>query len=121
MKYTDFTGFSISPGVLGLMGRAGSKKKSEEYTFYLKGSLSQMSEQEAHLRRIGVEATHSDVYPVIKEADVERSLRSIYICKVDGWWHYQEKYIALGICTQQEFESALHEQARADKVREEEG
>lgn len=109
--------FSVSPGVLGLIGCAGSKKKSEEFTFYMGGDLSQMSKQESHLHSIGVETTHSDVFPVIKGVDVKRALESIFKNRVEGWWHYQSKYEELGICSAEEFDSALDERVKADRAR----
>jgi hypothetical protein len=81
-------------------------------------SYDQVLAQEAHLRQLGVEVTRSDVYIIVKEADMERSLRSIFTNRVDGWWTYQERYLKLGICTDQEFDAALEEMKRKGAVKE---
>ena len=99
--------FSMDEGVFGLLSTAQEAKASPEYTFYIKGDLCQMSSQGSFLKKYGFSVSQSNVYPVIKEEDVPKALRLIYESRVEGWWHYKEKYTELGICTPEEFDEAL--------------
>jgi len=63
--------------------------------------------QKDFLQQRGFEVGQSDVYPTLKEKDVKAALQSIWTYRVEGWWHYEKKYIELGICTQEQYDKAL--------------
>jgi len=101
-------GFSADNGVLALLGSAVSGRRDEDYKFYLEGDLSQMSAQDSFLRDRGFDVGRSDVYPVLRtEKEFSRAVRLIWEHKVEGWWHYRERLIEDGVCTGEEFDSAL--------------
>ena len=87
----------------------------EGYTFSIDGDLNQMGEQQQFLRHIFIDVQQSGVVPVIKSEDVKRALTAIFGSRVPGWWHYKSKYIELGICTAEEFKSALEIQVKRNK------
>ncbi len=93
-------------GVFDLLGSAGSTASSE-YVFSLSGDLCQMSSQDRFLRGRGFNVGRSDVYPMLKEEDVEKALTEIWKSKVEGWWHYLPKYLEFQICTKEEFKNAF--------------
>jgi len=108
--------FSMSDGVFGLLGCAADKATaSKEYTFYLSGDLSQMSSQKSFLRNHGFDVSQSDVYPVLKEEDVPQALGLIYKYRIEGWWHYKERYVKHSICTAAEFDTALEIQCSRNR------
>jgi hypothetical protein len=108
--------FSMDDGVFGLLSCAvGKASAPKEYTFYLSGDLSQMSSQKVFLCNQGFDVSQSDVYPVLKEEDVPRALKLIYQNRVEGWWHYKERYVKLSICTAEEFDTALEIQCSRNK------
>ena len=108
--------FSISNGVFDLLCCGADKvTASSEYTFYLSGDLCQMSSQKSFLRNQGFGVSQSNVYPVLKEEDVPRALKLIYDHRVEGWWHYKEKYVKHDICTAEEFDTALKIQCSRSK------
>jgi len=74
---------------------------------WLDGDLCQMGNQADFLRRNGFSLRRQNVYSIVKPEDAERALRLIWKNKVDGWWHYCDKYVQFGICTKQEFKDAL--------------
>jgi len=99
--------FSMSRGVFDLLATSASSKASEDYKFYLSGDLCQMSSQKEFLRNRGFNVAQSNVYPVLKNEDAPAALKAIFECKIEGWWHYKEKYIELKICTSEEFDTEL--------------
>lgn len=100
--------FSIESDVVNLLCSAASNEKAaSEFNFYCSGDLCQMSAQESALRSSGIEVQHSNVYPVIKESDVSKALKIFWDFKVEGWWHYKEKFIEHNICTKKEFDDEL--------------
>ena len=86
------------------------EKTSEEYTFFLDGDISQMSNQKSFLIEQGISVGQNNVYPVLEEKDVKKALILIWSNKVDGWWHYKKEYVELGICTDEEWSNALGRQ-----------
>jgi hypothetical protein len=115
MGKADFE-FKVAPGVVGLMQSAINKERaSVEYSFHCDGDLSQMAAQKSHLESIGVSTQQDDVYPCIRKEDVEKALRSIWQHRIPGWWHYREKYKAFGICSGEDFDSALDFQIEEDR------
>ncbi len=89
-----------------MLASAGSAAPSE-YSFFLGGDLCQMGNQKNFLQAKDFDVQQRDVYPVLKEADKEKALRAIWESRCDGWWHYEEQYIKLGICTAEEFKETL--------------
>jgi hypothetical protein len=102
--------FSISNGVIDLLGSANRAEAPCVYTFYVSGDLNQMSIQKSFLINHAIDVGQRDVHPVLKECDVLQALTLIYTNKVEGWWHYQEQYIKYSICTKEEFHNALERQ-----------
>lgn len=75
--------------------------------FYLRGDLCQMAEQKKFLRQQGFEVSQVNVYPTIMLQDVYKVLLIIWLNKVEGWWHYEDKYIEHDICTKEEFKNGF--------------
>lgn len=75
----------------------------------LNGDLTQMNKQANFLKDRGFLITYSNVYPIIKEEDVENALQLIWNNNVPGWHHYEKQYVMLGICTKNEFWKKLNE------------
>lgn len=94
-------------GVMELLTSAKNKESSDEYDFHLKGDLKQMAEQKKSLVLWGFDVQQNDVYPSLKRTDVKRALDLIWGFGIDGWWHYKEKYILHGICSDWDFQQAL--------------
>ena len=84
-----------------------SDTKSMGFDFFLDGDLCQMAIQKRFLSSRGVETQQNNVYPCLRQSDVPMALKMIWDNKVEGWWHYQEKYAELGICTKEEFLNRL--------------
>jgi len=81
---------------------------SQDFNFYIQGDLNQMGLQRRFLQTsCFIEVQQSDVRPVIKQEDVKRALISIFNDKIEGWWHYLDKYIELNICTKEQFNEEL--------------
>lgn len=97
-------------GVLDLLENSKTAKASEEYTFFLRGDLNQMSTQKSFLINQGFDVGQTNVYPVLKSCDVTRALKLIYENKVDGWGQYSKECINRGICTTVEFTQELKRQ-----------
>ena len=109
-------GFRVSPGVLGLLGSAG--KHDEGYKYTVKGDLGQMSAQGDFLRRRGFDVGQLDVYPALKtEEEYNWAVLSIYLSKIEGWWHYRKPLIEAGICTEEEFNASLDRYIETHKRR----
>jgi hypothetical protein len=98
--------FSIPQGVLNLLSSRDSKA-SDDYSFCLSGDINQMSIQKEFLKNQRFNVAQSNVYPVLKEEDVPAALKAIFEYKVQGWWHYKEKYVELKICSSEEFDTEL--------------
>lgn len=94
--------------MFNLIQSAQNNERNEEYKFYLTGDLLQMVTQEEFLSARGFDIRQNDVYPCLKEKDKKAALQLIWDNKVDGWWHYDNAYADLGICTLKEFGKALH-------------
>lgn len=106
-------GFEFGDG-MGLLGSAG-EEAPEEYGFSVSGDLNQMAEQKRFLLSHGFDIRQNDVYPSIKGSDKKRALELIWNHRVAGWWHYDEKYYDLKICTKEEFDKALDIQCNLSK------
>jgi hypothetical protein len=103
--------FSLTPGVFDLLSYAkGDTKVDTGFSFYIRGDLHQMSIQKSFLSRYRVNIQQQGVYPAIKQIDVPKVLELIYENRVYGWWHYKDEYVALKICTKDEFDKALERQ-----------
>jgi len=109
--------FTIGKGVGSLIGAAAGGARSPEYTFYLDGDLCQMSAQKRLLQSRGFAVGQNDVYPCLKQEDVEAALRVIWSTRCEGWWHYQKKYAELGICDAETFRAELTAQCERDRNR----
>ena len=103
--------------------RDGRRGTSSGYTFTFDGDLNQMSEQREFLQRQGFEVGMTNVYPAVKtQAEYDKAITAIYKNRCAGYWHYREKLIKLGVCTEAEFTAALDvtcalEQARYEAER----
>lgn len=93
--------------MLELFQSAANNETNQTHSFFLDGDLSQMSIQRNFLQARGFDVKQNNVYPCLKEEDVEKALKLIWDNRVEGWWHYQEKYAELKICTKEEFFARL--------------
>ena len=91
---------------LDLLFSAGSHAP-KEYTFYIQGDLDQMGAQKDVLKSRGFSLQQSDVYPVLQEKDIQSALLAIWLTRTEGWWHYKDEMVKLGICTVEEWGTAL--------------
>ena len=80
---------------------------------YLSGDMHQMSIQVFELSKLGIKITQIDMIPRIQPEDVEKALNYFWLNKTDGWWHYEDLYIANNICTKEEFWACLNRQVEA--------
>ncbi len=87
----------------------------KEYNFTLEGDLGQMGSQMNFLLGQGFDVQQRNVYPIIKECDVEKALKLIYENKIEGWWHYDYEYEKFGICSKEKYNKKLHDQVEANK------
>jgi hypothetical protein len=96
-------------GVMGLMSHAINKSRAEGFAS-LNGDLNQMSIQADVLRAQGFTITFNDVYPIVQtEDDFKRALKLLWDRQVAGWWHYRERMIEYGICTNETWTNKLQE------------
>lgn len=94
-------------GVMGLMAHAVNGSNATGFAS-LNGDLNQMSIQADFLRAQGFTIRFSDVYPVIEtEDDFKRALKLLWDRQVAGWWHYRERMIEYGICTNESWTNKL--------------
>jgi hypothetical protein len=93
--------------MLDLLNSAANDERNKDYTFFLSGDLSQMSTQRSFLSSRGFDLKQNNVYPCLKEEDVEKALKLIWEQRVEGWWHYEDRYVKHGICTKEEFWTRL--------------
>ena len=68
-----------------LLNSAIKNERSEEFTFFLSGDLSQMSNQRNFLNSRGIKTKQNNVYPCLRQSDVSEALGLIWKNKVDGW------------------------------------
>lgn len=47
-------------------------------------------------------------YPVVKTWDKKEALKLIWSNNVEGWWHYQDEYVKMEICTAELFKAKLN-------------
>ena len=81
---------------------------NDAITFTFQGDLNQMSAQDRFLRSRGFKVGRRDVYPgVYSETDFKAALTLIFQQRVAGWHHYNKEYVKYGICTNEEYRSAL--------------
>lgn len=99
--------------VYDLLSSAGSNAP-KEYDFSVQGDLCQMGAQKEFLQKRGFDLRQSDVYPVLKEEDKKDALEAIWNARVEGWWHYKETMVKLGICTAEDWDTALNVQCGKD-------
>jgi len=99
--------FSVAPGVAGILKQAQKDERHEEHTVYLSGDLCQMAAQATFLRNLGIDIQFNNVYPCVRVCDAEEAFQMIWKYKCNGWWHYSNQYVELGICTEDEFKETL--------------
>jgi hypothetical protein len=90
-----------------LLNAAINNERDNNYSFFLQGDLCQMATQRLFLSKRGFDLKQNNVYPCLKQCDVERALTTIWIYKPDGWWHYSDEYVKYNICTKEEFMNTL--------------
>jgi len=98
--------FRSSPGVFDLIGSHGTH--DEGYRFTFSGDLNQMAQQKAFLQDNFFEVGQCGVYPAVKDQETyNRAIKAIWENRIEGWWNYEDKLIALQACTHEEFRAAL--------------
>ena len=99
----------MSAGVGSLIASAASGRKDEGFTFLLDGDLMQMRAQEKFLKGRGMKVGRWDCYPALSsQDDFNQAIKLIWENKIEGWWHYKAKLVAIGACTAEEFDKALY-------------
>ena len=93
--------------MINLLTSASNGDSSKTHTFFLNGDLSQMSIQKNFLSRRGFSIQQNDVYPCLKPEDTKEALKAIWENRIEGWWHYKDKYVELGICQKEDFDKRL--------------
>ena len=79
----------------------------QDFNFFLSGDLSQMATQKQFLSNMGIVTKQNNVYPCLRQVDIEKSMTLIWKNKVEGWWHYKDQYVKYGICTEDEFRTRI--------------
>jgi len=103
-------GIGTVRGLGGVLNAALNDTRDEGFTFLLMGDLRTMSEMEAFFRKNGFEVGHQNVYPALREQDIERALRLLWERKYVRWCpQFRSKLIELGICTDEQFVAAWNE------------
>jgi hypothetical protein len=105
--------FTIDEGVFGLLQDAVKDPRGErdkEHTFTLRGDLCSMSAQKELLRRRGFDVGQSNVYPCLKEKDVDAALKVIWEMRCKGWWHYRKEMVKFNICSEEAWVEALNQE-----------
>lgn len=90
-----------------LVASALDNRRSPTHTAYLDGDLRQMSAQRDFLLARGFSVEQNDVYPCVMPVDEKPAIQAIYDARIEGWWNYERKLVALGICTQEQYNAAL--------------
>lgn len=90
-----------------LLNLAINNERNEKFSFYLDGDLSQMSSQRRFLNERGIVTQQNNVYPCLRESDVEKAMKMIWEQRCDGWWHYKKQYVEYNICTEEDFNNRL--------------
>ena len=114
---TKHLGFSMAPGTLTSLSKAGTY--DEGYIYRFSGDdLSKMGQQEEFLVKKGFDIGHQDVYPAVKtEEEYVKGLQLIYENKVDGWWIYHDDLLKFGVCTHEEYTVQFDLMIEASKKR----
>lgn len=89
--------------MIDLLESAAKDETNRTHSFFMKGDLSQMSIQRNFLSSRGFDVKQNNVYPCLKEEDVEKALKLIWEQSVEGWWHYEDLYIKHNICSKEQF------------------
>lgn len=91
--------------MFNLIDLAVNNESNKEFTFFLEGDLNQMSTQRQFLNNRGIITKQNNVYPCLKEEDVPKALKLILVNRIEGWWHYKDKYIKHNLCTEEELKT----------------
>jgi hypothetical protein len=81
----------------------------EQSDLTIDGDLNQISAQRRFLSVEGFNFKVVGVFPVVAAENVKEVLTRIWRFKVDGWWHYKERYIQNGVCTEEQYNETLQE------------
>ncbi len=106
-------GFTFAPNV----GAAFENMDDDRAYFVLSGDLSQMGTIYTRLQEAGFPVVKSDVYPGFardQEAKYVEALHFVFKRRIDGWWNQQHDLIKHGVCTDNEFQAALHRASASD-------
>lgn len=77
-------------------------------SYYFKGDLLQMSAQRQLLNNYGYKIIMNNVYPTVEtKQEFEKAVKLIFTMKCEGWWHYKDTLIEMGICTPYEYWKSL--------------
>lgn len=95
-------------GVGSLLSSAASGREDKGFEFFLSGDLSQMLTQGEFLRDKGFVVGQVDVYSALRtQKEYDKAITLIWEDKIAGWWHYRERLVELGVCTEEEFKEAI--------------
>jgi hypothetical protein len=75
--------------------------------FLLRGKMTNVVLQAAHLRSIGIAVRTSPLCHVTNRADYHAALTAFFAAGVPGWSAYQADMITENVCTSEEFFAAL--------------
>jgi len=64
-----------------------------------------MSIKKSFLVSKGFDVSQTDVYHVLRNCDKKPALQAIWESQIEGWFHYKEDMINLGICTEEEWKA----------------
>jgi hypothetical protein len=90
-----------------LLKSAQDDVTNKNYSFFLSGDLCQMATQRDFLNSRNIQTRQNNVYPCLRECDVEKALTLIWKSKTEGWWHYKDQYLKYKICTEEEFSNGF--------------
>lgn len=105
----DRLSFGFAPGALDMLYQAKRNECNEEYSVYLNGDLYQMSAQARFLKSFGgIDVKFNNVYPCVRPCDKEKTFKLMWKYKCEGWWHYENEYVELKLCTNEEFKTIFN-------------
>lgn len=82
------------------------------------GDLHQLGVQSLFLRQNGFDIEQVDVFSAVEtEDEYNMAIAMFYQSRVEGWWNYKEELIKYGICTEDEFKTALQVSVAISRAR----
>lgn len=76
----------------------------------LNGDLDQMYTQMKFLNERGIITSVQGGIPQVNSSQWSNALNMIFFYRIKGWWNYRDELIKMGVCTEEQYVEALHEE-----------